>query len=514
MSYKNLTCLIWLKKTRSPTKHQRLKSYFYPMHSQRKLYLLFLTGFLGAVAFLWLKITLYDKLEYESDLFGILQLSRDFWWGKPFMYENGYGNDLAFHNYFLTPFLAPATLVFGGKGLFVAGFACMVWALALAAKLLARVPLWKGAVFLVFLFSPTGFFVWDNYHFGWHPENLFFPLSVAFVAALALRDRTSVWVSAIFMVLSREDGILLVWSLYVLYTAATTRTYPTVMLKKLVTPSVATALVFLAGMAMLHYFSGGESRMGITAERFMQNYTPSHLRYYVEKSLWNWLLICGVVWLPALAAMHRLSFIFWGLVGLLPLLAAAFYSGGYYFPDLKYGINWAPRMAGIYGYVLCTLMLALVYGRQKYNVSAYGALAIPLTLAVCYLQYAHLKSLPYYYRYSVLDRVHLALFRGPATEKDPHTLAELQALSERLPHNFAVRMDGHLFALFDHTDLIWPARGHKPYHAPELVITSGRTPNEEPIPQGFIPMRRIGPYEIWGNPENRKLKDYLLPNCR
>lgn len=482
------------------------------MNGQRKLYLLFLIGFVGAAAFLWLKITLYDKLEYESDLFCILQLSRDFWWDKPFLYENGYGNNMATHNYYLTPFLAPATLVFGGKGLFVAGFACLVWALALVCRLLARVPLWKGAVFMLFLFSPTAFFVWDNYHFGWHAESLFFPLSLAFVAALALRDRTSVWVAAIFFVLSREDGILLVWSLYVLYTAATTRTYPTVILKKLLPVSVVAALVFLAGVALLYHFSGGESRTGITAERFLQHYTPSHLRYYIEKSLWNWLLLCGVVWLLALAAMNRLSFVFWSTVGLLPLLAVGFYSGAYYFPDLKYGINWAPRLAGIYGYILCALLLALVYGREKYNTPAYGALAIPLTLALCYLQYAHLKSLPYYYRYSVLDRIHLALFRGPSTEKDPHTLEELKALSESLPPNFPVRMDGHLFALFDHTDLVWPARGCKPYHAPELVITSKRTPDEEPIPQGFSLMRRIGPYEIWGNPENLKVKD-LLRHC-
>ncbi len=67
-----------------------------------------------------------DKLEYETDLFSVLQLSRDFLWGKPLLYENAYGDNTAYHNSYLMPLYAPFTVAFGGKGLFVAGFAAML----------------------------------------------------------------------------------------------------------------------------------------------------------------------------------------------------------------------------------------------------------------------------------------------------------------------------------------------------------------------------------------------------
>ena len=128
---------------------------------------------------------------------------------------------------------------------------------------------------------------------------------------------------------------------------------------------------------------------------------------------------------------------------------------------------------------------------------------------MCYLQYDGLKRLPYYYRYSVLDRIHLALFRHSPVEKDPDTLDRLRRLAERIPHGYPVRMDRHLFALFDRADYIWPERGRHPWRAPRLVISAGDTENPEPLPGGFVQVARIGRYEIWADPENKEIKDFL-----
>lgn len=472
------------------------------MPQPRNRYLLFAAGFTGAVVFLWFKMALYDKLEYQTDLFSVLQLSRDFLWGKPLLYENAYGDNTAYHNSYLMPFYAPFTVAFGGKGLFVAGFAAMVWACFLVGRLLGQKPAAAGLAFTAVFFSPVTFYLWDDYRFGWHPETVYYPLAIVFLASLALRERVGLWLSGLFIFLSREDGILLLWSLYLAHTAAVQPKAFAPVIKKMALPTLAALLLFFAGLALLALRAEGDSRIALAAARFWGNYGHAPLGPYLCNGGTYWLLLCLPLWLLAQWRMRSPAFAGWSLLGLLLLVCAHIYAGLYYFPDVRYGITWAPRLASVYGYLTGLLLLALVYGKPT-AAKPMREWALPaLVLLLAYLQYQTLKGLPSYSRYSVVDRVHLALFRRSPWQPDAQTQARLEGLAKRLPPHYPLRADEHLFALFEQADCIWPQTGQHPWQTPRLVI-SRYVGHEgmEPLPAGFEKLRRLGPYQVWGRPD-------------
>lgn len=477
------------------------------MPRPRNRYLLFAAGFAGAVGFLWFKMTLYNKLEYETDLFSVLQLSRDFLWGKPLLYENAYGDNTAYHNSYLMPFYAPFTVALGGKGLFTAGFACMLWACFLVSQLFKDRSLWTGLTFLLLFFSPVAFFLWDDYRFGWHPELVYYPLSTVFMASLILRNRTSAWLSGLCILLSREEGVLLLWALYMAYTVASDSRSFAQTVKKLWPVTLAAAAVFLAGLGLLAVRAEGESRVVLSAGRFLGNYSPGVLSTYLAETALYWPLLCGAVWLAVQARMRNLRFAGWSLLGLLPLLGVALYAGTYYFPDGRYGATWGPRLASTYGYLVALLLPAWVYGKpvavpRRWDIAFFAA-----ALLIGYQQYHALKRLPYYYSYSVLDRVHLALFRSSPRQPDADTLARLSTLAKRLPPHYPIRLDEHLFPLFEQADCIWPQTGMHPWQAPKMYISNQPLAVDgEPIPPGFEKLRQIGEYEIWAVPGPTELE--------
>lgn len=124
------------------------------MNAYAKQNLFFGLGFLAALGMFMFKIKLYDLPDYQADLFGILQLSRDYVLGKPLLYENAYGDNSGIHNYYLMPLLAPFTLLFGGKGLFVAGFAFQCWMLVLLARIFFEAANLDGYPFFTAAFCP------------------------------------------------------------------------------------------------------------------------------------------------------------------------------------------------------------------------------------------------------------------------------------------------------------------------------------------------------------------------
>src|SRR5260370_24293061 len=78
----------------------------------------------------WLlvKSMLFLRLEYTTDLFSNLQLTRSFFEGRPLLWENGYGNHKAFHNLYVAPLFYPFTRFLGAYGLFVAQALLYGWA--------------------------------------------------------------------------------------------------------------------------------------------------------------------------------------------------------------------------------------------------------------------------------------------------------------------------------------------------------------------------------------------------
>jgi hypothetical protein len=474
------------------------------MDSKRKSYLLLLLGFLGALFFLIVKIALYDKLEYELDIFSILQLSRDYWLGKPFLYENFYGDNKAIHNYYLVPIFSPLTLILGGKGLFIAGFLLMLWALYLVSRLLKELPWGKGLLFLMLFFSPTAFFLWDNFRFGWHPESFYYPLAIVFMAALILNRKFSAWVAAICIILNREDGILIALSIYIIYEAAKNKDTAWILMKRMVPVIIVGGIIFLTGLLVLSLFSSGESRIGIAMQRFVDNYNTTNFILYMWKSARNWFLLCGTVWVLALFFIRKHAFFFWSFICLIPIMLVNFYAAAYYFPDLRYGINWAPRLAGTYGILMSMLLVSMFYGNHNLNIR--HQLVLPLVGVIIFaFQIIGLRTVPYE---NIGYRVNLALFLPPQKE-DVKVINDLKAIAARIPTSYPIQLDWRLFSLFDHTNFIWSDEKSKPFCAPKLLIISETNPYSRPVPEGFEKISQVGKYGVWADPNDQEAKSFV-----
>ncbi len=121
------------------------------------------------------KAVLFERLEYTSDLFDFLEMSRSFAAGRPLLYDNNYGNTPAIHNYYIVPLFYPLTAILGAYGLF-AGLAGL-WLLALLAirRLAGTADPWKRELYwivtLALVLGPVSFWLWDDAHYGWHAQS-------------------------------------------------------------------------------------------------------------------------------------------------------------------------------------------------------------------------------------------------------------------------------------------------------------------------------------------------------
>src|SRR5205085_12635378 len=116
------------------------------------------------------------------------------------------------------PLFAPLTAWLGARGLFV-GLA-LLWLLAIAAlDRLRRGREDRSLAFVAiggsFLLGPIGFWLVDDLPYGWNVEVAFFPLAVLFAAALVRGSRAALLWGALLL-LTREDGAILAWSVHAL----------------------------------------------------------------------------------------------------------------------------------------------------------------------------------------------------------------------------------------------------------------------------------------------------------
>lgn len=425
-------------------------------------YTLAFSGWFASTLFFAVKCFLYDAQEYEADLFSVLQLTRDFLNGKPFLFENAYGDNSALHNYYLLPFFAPFTLLFGGKGLFVAAYALWIWAWNLWAKLLKSYPLSAGLGFLLIVFGPTAFYTWDNPHFGWHAENFYYPLLLLYAAGLLLNYRITALLAASMIVLNREDGILLAGGMFLVFSWSDKVSFAENLRRSLII-SACMAVVFFSGLLLLWARSGGQSRLSEAAERFGRAYSPDLLFKYLTNEFWLWFLLAGALLLPVLLMLKGKQRFLPAAGVVLVVMAVNFTAAAYYFPDGKYGINWAPRLSGIYG-LLCGFLLMAFYQREK----AWGGM--PAVGVALFLVQASAPIGPDYAPYSFTGRFEL-IFR-PEKRKlpDAEEREKLLYWFEGIARNEPVRAEEVLFSLTDHADLVWPDTLRIPFREPGIAV--------------------------------------------
>ncbi len=428
------------------------------------------SGWLLATLFLGIKCLLYDVQEYEADLFSILQLSRDYLNGKPLLFENAYGDNSAIHNYYLLPFMAPFTLLFGGKGLFMAAYFIWLWAWFFWSKILKQFPPAAGLGFLLIVFGPTAFYQWDNPHFGWHAENYYYPLLLLFSAALLLKNKPVSLLAGLMIILNREDGIVLAAGIFIpyllLYRPLSKETIRYVLLT-----GITAGIIFAGGLLLLQAKSVGYSRTEEALDRFRQAFSASEFLRYITKEIVLWFILIGTSLLPIFGWLKPKGRFVWILFFLILIMGINFMAAAYYFPDTKYGINWAPRISGTYGW-LCGILLMVFYRpplseRMRPDLLVYGLLIFVVQL---FAPIGH-KQQPY----SFGDRLKRAFFMENRKLPDVRERQKLAEWFSAISPNHPIRTEELLFSMADKADYCWPDTLRKPYKEPlEAILFKNR----------------------------------------
>ncbi len=438
------------------------------------------------------KAALFDRLEYTSDLFTNLELTRSFFDGRPLLWENAYGNHKAFHSYYVALLLYPLTRFFGAYGLFIAQAALYYWAVhkilrrASSAAEHRRELYW--VILVVIALGPIAFWIWDNPIYGFHYELLLVPLSLLFAVSLLERSRLA-WLFAALIVFTREEGAILAWCIHVLYEVLNAE--PGVggsgelsrLIRRLAWITGAWILVFIAGLTLLIAMGAKAGRLGLAM---------SGLRGLVDNSGTSSLLIASLVDAVLLLAAGGLVYLagipLRGLAATalisVPLFVASAIGALIYGPALRaHGLAWPPRFAMLWGVVLASSMFAIERARTPIF-AARRVRRIALATAVVAAIVAQIVALEARRDYRFLHRFTLQAFSStPRYVASALTRVEdafLICLGRELPTHTPVTSTGGLFGRFHRQDLLWPDRVHTAWRFPELVVCdeSGRIPFE------------------------------------
>lgn len=393
---------------------------------------------------------------YFSDLYVHDQLSRLWILGEPFLHDNRFGNHLAMHNFFLSPWMAIFTVPFGVPGLFAAHLFLIVIGVILFLK---HTPLYTNNFVLLFglFLGPFAYWLFDNRPYGWHPELLYFPLAWILATTLKFKHSKSLFFCAFAIILLREDGVILFWTITTFYLIAH-RKYP-LLSKEVILLSLGCLFIFISGLTLLSFSGDGNSRLGEALQ---------HLLYQPGASLLNLLIAFGqflLISLPFLIlyltqhAMRKWLI----LMGLsIPLILAAWISGLHYFPDTYHGMLWQPRIAGLWGVLIAGLVLEnheTYIPKKKWQVMA----GILLLWAI---QFGLLMGI----RNHNLFTMTTDIWKEQAVYARDPFYDSYKKLALEVEHRQAVSVPYEYFHLFHRHVIIWPDYPEKKLRNPDYIL--------------------------------------------
>ncbi len=461
----------------------------------------------------WLlvKSMLFLRLEYTTDLFTNLQLTRSFFEGRPLLWENGYGNHKAFHNLYVALLFYPFTRFLGAYGLFVAQALLYGWAVYSILARARDAAEWKLALYwanvAAMALGPVAFFIFEDPTYGFHYELLFVPLSVLFALSLADRSR-SAWIYAALIVLTREEGAIVAWCIHVLHELLSAEPGTadgkarSALVRRLIWITLGWVLVFIAGMGLLFAMGGSHGRLG-TALLGMRVLIgdPTTRRFWIASVVDAFLLVVAgsIVYL---AGIPRRGLIASSLVSLVLIVPTTVATSVYLEGPQDHGLGWSPRLALFWGVALAGCLFAIERARAPaFAASRRRRAAIAIAVAGSIV--AQVAVLGVRRRYDFASRFTLQVLSAPislmALVLPRPTLerffnrprfvalglssaedAFLRCLGRDLPHETAVTTTGGLFGRFHEQDLVWPDRIKNAWKPPELVVCdgSGRIPWE------------------------------------
>lgn len=438
----------------------------------------FLLATAGLVAgFYYLKVLDYEQLHYRCDLFSMLESTRSWLRGAPLLHETRYGDPARMHNFYILLLFAPATLLWGAKGLFIV-HAAVLWLVSTAAVWMFRRVGKTAELFLLLAllyWGPYGFWIWMNPDMGWHIETFYLPFGVLFALALCTGRRIPLVLAGIVLVITREDGPILACCLHLMYfylTYVEPNPDRRPWVPRLVPALKIVALwggLFLLELALLAYRNGNQPVRSTQVLLHLQGVPLAEVLKFSAATLGAGL----VVWSPVLV-LAGLWF-GWRRAAVLALLGAPlvfvmFWAGLIYYPFKEYSVSWNPRMALIWGHgVGCLVLMAYTqpaFARSLAPIRLWGTLA--LVLAMQFLALARHRG---FYPF----RLAAQLVRQ-AQQPEPDHVRALHQLAARIPRSAYVALDYYFYAPFEWHRYIWLETKHfknSPVAQPDVVIAAG-----------------------------------------
>ncbi len=428
------------------------------------------------------KSFLFQGLEYTSDLFSFLQMTR-ISLERGILFENDWGRVAAIHNYYTVLWFSPLTYFFDAYGLFL-GTALLyffaLWRLtALPDSLLSTQ---NKLALIVLLLGPIGFWLFDNPIYGWHLELNFVPLALLLAISLLERRRWRSAILSLLFVLTREDGAVLACLIFLTYEifikeGGNNKTGPE-KIRAALKIAAPWAVVFLAGIAVLHlqktYFAlqgqiDYSDRLADAAARLSQALAGGEGAYLLWRMYAASLLLILSAWvllpprvLPKLAG----AFLLLSLpLYLVVAVASSAYAGAYH------GFLWPPRFSLLWGLAASSAVLFLSADARPEKITwiRLGAYLI-LAGASIFLQ---IQGLNYYRGYSYGDRIFSLFKAGPNLIGSRLTASErgfVECVAGRIKKMSPVLTEGSLFALFQRHDIVFPARIQNAWSYPILAV--------------------------------------------
>lgn len=459
------------------------------------------------------KIAIFNRPDYQSDLYTHLEISRGWLQGRPLMHENCYGFHGKIHNYFFDLLMGPLTKQWGVIGLFVTQFALYIIALLYTFPTIYKKEaslnhrLYTAVFYIAFFCAPFSFWLFDNPHYGFHTEMLYIPLGFIFAISLYKKQHWVSALSAILMVSVKEDGAVMVACIHLLFIAlqfaAKKTTTKRWLLQSLLWGSVWVA-VFVAGVYYLKLQNDfGYDRITESFERIGLQ-SKENIRTYFTGIFSSF----GLMVLPLAAFMLSIRQLnykawLWWLAFSIPIIIVNLISGFVYFPAQFFSLTWVPRFALTFSLFLAMGSFSLLmFSRAWFRPSfVLWVVAIGFSIVLFKWQISLLNS-EIEYSYPKYSRRIFSI--NTHHQNYPHW-EDMRKLGKVLPPMYPIAPPYPMFGYFHKQDLIWTNLIPVAHIWPRMIVF-----NESNIGQS-------DPHKAIQNPDSlvaEKLTYYFVPEDR
>lgn len=409
---------------------------------------------------------------YKSDVYSFFQAANDWLIDKPIYFENTFGSIFQHHTYYLIPFLAPFTQVFGMNGLFVVQWmllllACREWILNVHEDFRFT----RGIGLTILIFGPLGFYLWDDITYGWHLESLAFPLSIWASALLYGKKVKSAFFVLFLLCLVREESALQAAAIYSMYQAVQFFTFKIKrkeFLKRVAIAYLAGVFIFVCNVLVLHWGKGdvrfSQSANGWELLLTDKNYGATYLWTLLKYSIG----ILGSIPLFLIGFRNIPKKFFSLYVFVIPTFITGFIGGLFYYPQEAFSVVWAPRLF----YSSSLVIIATLFILSEYRLRMKHAKTRLALLFIFQFMLFYMPSFNKYY-----NPIYFIKIVSGKEISPEHTqmLRDLKMVSESLDERQTIVVDEFLaFAFEKHDYILTDAYITSYIHKPEIAVLRNR----------------------------------------